>query len=330
MARQFIDGWEHGGIDAWDSVVGGVNVADAVSYNMDGDYCVYIGYNEYIAKNIDAASEYYFAFLYRPDNSIGSEGMFGTWSDAATLCYLRRDGTTNIIHACIGATATATVSGTTVLTLDTTFLIEVYVKIDDATGRIVVKVDGITDIDYTGDTKPGAETTINRARLGLQYGSGGDSAYAYFDNFVCDDADWIGETKIQGIAPTAAGNATNWTPSAGSNYDCVEEIPPSDTDYVSTNTADLIDTYTTGDLAGTIAEIKCVQVQARTAFDATPTPTNINLVARSGGTDYFSGDIAVPAAYKELSYLWEADPATAVAWIESGVNALQIGIKSKA
>jgi len=324
MARVFVDGWEHGGIALWDAVVSGANVENAGTYDMDGNYCLYLYLYEYVQKTISANNEYYFAFLYRPTTSSTNRDVFSVFSGATRLCDIKRDTTTNVLYARVGGITKAT--STSIIVANIVFLIEVYIKIDDTVGRFVVKINGITDIDFTGDTKPGADTTIDGARLGyFDYGCN-----AYFDNFICDNASWIGETKIQAIVPTAAGNATNWTPSAGSNYDCVEEKPPSDVDYVSTNTVNLIDTYTTGDLTGTIDEIKCVQVQARTAFDATPTPLNINLVARSGGTDYFSGDIAVPAAYKELNYLWEADPATAVAWIEAGVNALQIGIKSKA
>ena len=52
------------------------------------------------------------------------------------------------------------------LTIGQTYLIEVYFSLADSGGRSVVKVDHIPWIDYTGDTKPGADTTIDNVFWG--------------------------------------------------------------------------------------------------------------------------------------------------------------------
>ena len=64
--------------------------------------------------------------------------------------------------------------------------------------------------------------------------------------------------------------------------------------------------------------------------DGAPTPTNLKLVVRSGGTDYLSGDKVVPASEKSLWNIWETDPYDAAAWTEADVNAMEIGVKSAA
>lgn len=328
MARIFIDGFESGGEDLWDAE-NNATVASSAGLDMDGSYCLDLNaLTEYIQKDITADDEMYFAFLYRPTSAANSEQIISVYNGGTILCHLNRVANTGIIKAYRGA-ASEVSSGTKVLAVNTTYLIEVHFKIHDTTGRIEVKVDNIQDIDFTGDTKPGADTQFDKVRLG--YGPGALwYTSAYFDNFIIDDAAWIGDTKIQVVVPTGAGTTTGWTPSAGANYACVDEIPASDADYVSINAVDTVDTYAAGNLIGDVSSIKCVQIQSRVRTDGAPTPTNLKLVVRSGGTDYFSGDNVVPASEKSLWNLWEDNPADAAAWEEADVNAMEMGVKSAA
>ena len=124
---------------------------------------------------------------------------------------------------------------------------------------------------------------------------------------------------------------TEWDPSAGANWDCVEEIPYSDTDYVSTNVTGKTDLYEATDLVGSIHSVKCVQVAARSIKEGSPTPQNLQLACRSGGANYFGENVAVPAVNpKSLTKLWETNPGTGAAWTKDEVNAVQIGMKAAA
>lgn len=326
MARIFIDGFEAGEHDMWDAENNAIVISSA-GLNMDGDYCLDLnGTSEYIEKNITADDEMYIAVLWRSTNSGNSKGIISFFKDGTLLVSIQRNAVSNLIEAYRGSTLVDT--GSASVTVGSTYLIEVRVKIHDSTGRIQVKVDGISDIDFTGDTKPGADTQFNRIRLGAPTGL--IHGIAYFDNLIMDDATWIGDTKIQKILPTGAGNSTGWTPSAGNNWACVDERPPSDVDYVSINANDITDTYTAANMAGSIGSVKCVQIQSRTESEGAPTPTNLKLVVRSGAADYLSGNKAVPVIPKGLHNLWETNPADSLAWEEADVNAMEIGIKSAA
>jgi len=327
MGRIFIDGFESGEHDMWDDE-SNATVVSSAGLDMDGDYCLNLNsYDRYMQKDIAANNEMYFAFLCRPTNATNSKGMLFVANGGIAILSVRKNGTSGMLEVWRGVTLVET--GTHGVSLNTTHLIEVHFKVDDApNGRAEVKLDGILDIDFTGDTKPGADTQFNSVALGMGYTN--IYSYAYFDNFIMDDAAWIGDTKIQAIVPTAGGNSTGWAASAGSNFACVDEIPPSDADFVSVNANDVVDTYVAGDLSGSIDNIKCVQMQSRTRTEGAPTPKNLKLVVRSGGTDYLSGDKAVPAAEESLSHIWETDPDTAAAWLEAGVNGMEIGIKSAA
>lgn len=327
MARIFIDGFESGEHDMWENE-DNATVVSSAGLDMDGDYCLDLNSTpEYLQKDVTADDEMYFAVLYRPTHATNSEGIITLWNGTTRLIWLGRinGGTLNVYT---GA-STILVEGTKILSINTTYLIEFHIKIADSGGRAEVKVDGIQDIDFTGDTKPDANTQFDKVRLGY---IGTTSAYstAYFDNFIMDDAAWIGNTNIQAVVPTGAGTTTGWTPSVGANYECVDEKPPSDADYVSINAVDTTDIYAAGNMIGTIGNVKCVQVQSRALVDGSPTPTNLKLVVRSGATDYLSGDKVVPVAAKSLSHLWETNPADSAAWEEADVNAMEIGVKSAA
>lgn len=325
MARIFIDGFESGGVDIWDTVSGGTAVSSA-GLDMNGSYCLDLNaISEYVSKDITADDEMYFAFLYRYTNA-ASEGIMHVTNGATVLVSVSRAYTGKLLTAKRGSTAVDTGS---LLTINQTYLIETYIKIHDTTGVIQVKVDGILDIDFSGDTKVGADTQFDKVYLGHN-ALGSCYSYAYFDNFILDDASWIGDTNIQAVVPTGAGATTGWTPSAGANWQCVDEKPFNDADYVSINTNDVVDTYAAGNMTGTVSEVKCVQVQSRAKTDGSPTPTNLKLAVRSGGTDYLSGDKTVPVTAKSFWHLWENNPADSAAWEEADVNAMEIGVKSAA
>jgi len=326
MARIFIDGFESGSLDLWDTVSGAA-VASSAGLDLDGSYCLNLTSSTgYVNKIITAVDEMYFAMRWRTTGLSDARTVFLLYNSVTVMIKILRDYVTGRLFVQRGTTTIATSVGQP-FALNTTHLVEAWVKIDDSVGRVVVKVDGITHIDFTGDTKVGADTQFNKIHLGYD---GSYSVKNYYDSFIMDDSDWIGNTNIQAVVPTGAGTTTEWTPSAGDNYTCVDEIPYSDADYVSTNTVDLTDTYATGDLVGTVSSVKCVQVQVRALTDGAPTPTNLKLAVRSGGTDYLSGDNLVPVTAKSFSHIWELNPADAAAWEEADVNAMEIGVKSSA
>ena len=196
-------------------------------------------------------------------------------------------------------------TGTAVLNLNQVYHLQFRANIHDTTGIVQVKVDGVVDIDFSGDTKPGTETTINAFQIGQ---TAVNPMTIQFDNVVIDGAAWPGKTNIQAIRPDGAGNSTQWTPSAGANWDCVDEVPASDADNVVTNTNDQVDLYAAGNLVGTVDSVVCVQVQARAVKEGVATPQNLALGVRTGATDYFSSDKVIPTAAKSALQLVGAEP----------------------
>ena len=327
MARVFIDGFEAGDLKLWDLVVGAWIVTGIAG--MDGTYCLSCdSFGDYYAhKYVPAAPEYYLAFRYRGSSASYASSICYFFNGTTQLARLRRNPSSGFLEIRRGTGyGTVLATGAIAVNVGTPFLIEVHYKPHNTEGVFQVKVGGILDIDFAGDTTDGA-TAIDAIRLG---GDGGYYASCWFDNVVVDDAAWPGNTKIQAIKPTGAGNSTQWTPSAGANYACVDEVPPSESDFITTNTIGHLDLYAAGDLAGAIGSVKCIQVQALAKAEGSPSPHNLQLAVRTNGADYFSGDKAVPSSSTPLSNLWEANPDTEAPWQEAEVNAMEIGAKAVA
>jgi hypothetical protein len=318
MARIFIDGGESGSVDLWDSG-SPPTINSNLTYVFDGSYS--------LNGNNGTKSDFSFSEIYL------SVRDYLTWGDAAVnlwqftisgtvVATLSRNagGYLEVYSGTIYGTKLAT--GTTLYAINQYHLLEIYYKAHDTSGRWTIKIDGnpAADIDYTGDTTSGGTTIMG---IVLPYPN-------YFDNIVMDDTTWPGDTRIQAILPSGVGTTTQWTPSTGDNYACVDEVPYSDTDYISTNTTNQTDTYAFGNLTGTIGAVKCVQVQARCSKEGDPTPTKIAMVTRVSGADYSSADLTPTTSKKSLSAIWNTNPNTAAAWLEAGVNGAEFGVKSKA
>ncbi len=334
MARIFIDGFESGSLDLWDTINGG---SAETAQKKTGAYSYFFNGNaQTIIKNFPAIHTLvfkfwvYFTYFYTNAN--------------IPIIYLSDNTGVQVslsIFSTIGTTGTLKIwrylpdyyllgTGTTSLALNTWYLFEGKIFINDS-GTAQIKLNGISspyEIDFSGDTQYQTGDTITKIEIG---GFGGAVHKGYLDDFVLEDANWIGDTRIYKKQATGAGNSAGWTPSTGNNWACVDEIPASDSDYLTTNSNDIVDSYATGSLPGAVTSVKCLQVQARCVREGSSTPTTIKPGVRSGGTDYpKSAGIAVPASIKSLAYILETDPATGVAWTPTGVNNAELLVKSAA
>lgn len=211
------------------------------------------------------------------------------------------------------------------LSPNTWYYIECGGTIADAGGTAEIRVDGVTAVSFVGDTQTGVNAfTDNLALVG--------GATDYVDDFYFLDGDgtvnnsWLGDVRVETLFPSGAGASSQWTPSAGSNYENVDENPPDDdTTYNEEDTAAQQDTYEFDDLASVLVTVLGVQVSAYVRkTDALS--REIRNVIRSGGTDYYGSAVSVPDTYIFRPEIFEEDPDTAVAWTPAGVNAAEFGI----
>lgn len=252
--------------------------------------------------------------------------------------YLYGDGGTTL-HLSMGYTSSSFIVyrgniGSTVLasypyvfTASSWYSLEISATIADSGGTCVVKLNGATVINFTGDTKNGGtNTTIDRIYLG----SNGGFTASFDDLYVCDATGpapyntFLGDVRIYTSTPSGAGASTQFTSSSGANYSAVDELPYSATDYVYSGTSGHRDTYAISDLPAATGNILAVQNNI-VAKKTDAAAASLKPAIVSGGTVYYGSTVNLGPSDTVISDLRVNDPATSSTWTASGVNGLEAG-----
>lgn len=334
MTLLFMDGFDHyessdilskwtlnGGAGSWSTLIqtGGRNGNCLRCYSTS---------TVWIHKSLGSSEDTFVAgFAFNTTDVNGSR--FCDWysGDGATQEMSLRT-TSNYIQLYRGGTYIAT--GTIELAQSSWYYIEFKVYSNNSSGRAIVKVNGVVDIDYTGDTQVSA-TPTNFGFYATPYN------YNYFDDvYILDDAgssnnNFLGDVKVETIYPTGAGNETDWTPSTGSNWENVDEsTPDDDTTYNYVGSGGGLpanDLYTLGDLTTTFGNVYGVQINSLVRKDDAGSVVLSNIL-RTGGTTYSGlGTESITDQYQIYSSLSEENPDTATAWTITEVNSLETGIR---
>lgn len=228
----------------------------------------------------------------------------------------------------------ATLVGTTPLlySANTWYVIELHIKIATSGGILEFRVNGLPMLSFTGNTNPGGLNAINNIYAGP--GSSGNSQNIYYDDIIINDTNgtannsWPNGARIILIRPNGAGTTTQLTPSAGANYACTNENPPSMATYVSGNADGLIDTYALADIPDDGRVIQTIRVDNFAIKAGAPAINNLKCAIRTGGANYVSPAIAVPTTSMALlCQKFETNPATGLPWTIADINALEAGVQ---
>lgn len=331
MARIFIDGFENGDLGNW-SYAGRADLySSSLVSGFKGVYNIFTDRNSQLAHLFSPSlTTLKMAFkICRQGTDDGAGDIIRFKDSATTVCLiLLLNSITSKLEVHLGEyNGTLLASGNTAFVRGETRLIEIAYTPLNSGGTITVKMDGVQELTYTGDTTAGLEN-ISIIHFGDIGGNSGRGVEMCLDDVVVDDINWIGNTYIQKGQVSGAGTTTQFTPSgAVSNYECVDEIPYSDTDFNYSNTIGHIDSFAISPMTGAVSDIKSVQLEARISYEGTPTPTHVQLGVRSGGTDYFDTDISPALSFGKTLKILELNPNGNVAWTEETVNSMEIGYK---
>ena len=231
-----------------------------------------------------------------------------------------------------------TVLGTTaaaITSVDVWCYLEVAATIDPAAGVVTIRVNGVEALSLTGqNTRNTAATQWTAVRLGIQVGVTGTSPGVsrecdYDDLYVLDQsgsAPWntfLGDCRVDPCLPTGAGATTGWTPSAGANWQCVDDAAPNDdTDYTSATTPGLTDTFVIGDApTGVIYGVQAVLIAKKVEIGT----ASLSAVVRHSGVDYPGAEIPASISYSGLLDIFETNPATGLQFTTAEFNAAEFG-----
>lgn len=282
---------------------------------------------------------------------VGSEGggndptanLFGMYTDGGSSghIYLRRLGTNAIAlyRGNPGAGDVNNPNGTQIAVsvagvLDSNWhYVEVYAVIHATTGRLTVRVDGATVIDFTGNTRNGGTSTnIDGVRFRTGRYTGGSTAISIDDLYICDTAGtvnntFLGDVRVQSMTPNAAGSSTQLTPTgSANNYANAAEVPYNNTTYNSSSTVGQRDTYALSDLAISTTTILATQSVAHMQKSDAGT-ANAKVALKSGGGVYYDATQSLGTSPTVYVQLRETDPATSAAWTVGNANALEAGME---
>lgn len=252
--------------------------------------------------------------------------MLSIWGDGGATEHLRINTNSARVYVTRGGTEIATANYGT--TANVAAYYEVEATISDTVGIVKVKVNGVTLIDFVGDTKnAGTSTNIDM----ISSASGGYLC-TYDDLYICNDLGsapqntFLGDVRVVAIRPTGPGNTTGFTPDSGANWSRVNESPPSAANYVAA-TAAAKDTYAMADLAATpVVNVLGVRTWCL-AKNPDGGACQIRNVLRSGGTDYVGATVPLGGFDIGISTFYEKNPATSALWTPAEVNGIEVGVE---
>lgn len=250
--------------------------------------------------------------------------------------YFRSDGRLEARGP--GGAALTGGTGTAVMSSTVPKYIEILPLIHASAGTFVVKVDGVTDINVSGaDTLATANVFATLLRFGENSATSATYTYDIDDLYVYDTTGGVqdtfaGDHRIECIFPTGAGTTTQWTPSAGSNFQNVDDTTPDDdTTYNSESTVGDVDTFAMANLVtstGTVTSVSVVVRARKEDAGARTLRTRANL-STAGIPNQESGDLLPSTSYAFYRGTHRLD-GDGAAWSVTKVNGLEVGYEVQA
>jgi len=211
-----------------------------------------------------------------------------------------------------------------VMALNAWYWIQIRIHIANSGGSIQFWSNGVLQHTYTGDTQITANAWVNQWALHNGGATFHDNCMLYSETGNAPNAR-TGECRVYSFLATSDVSVA-MTPSAGSNYQCVDEQPnDGDTTYVSTPVpATDIYGYSGTITPGSTVYAVGVEYVARKDDGGT---NIVNPVLQVGGVTYDGPTVGLTTSYQRQNHFWDLNPATGLPWTVSAANAVNAGIE---
>ena len=369
MARIWTEGFENkplGTSSTYQKTYNGMEIKSGSDYNQHkinttsariSGTCLQVqdylgGHYTYTLKKINSLSEIYTRFFimmgkeYTSQNVVGSPIIYALCNETSNkkLVYLTFRNTENMMNDYYNNyvldiyNSLGELIGTTrTLVFYAWNKIDVYYKID-SNNNITIKVklndEIIVDTTYNSTTY----YDVGGIRFGLLEKPNDVSLQVYFDDMAANDTtgninnSWCGNGHCEALVPISNGSINQFTPSTGSNYACVDELPVSTTDYVSTTTDGAIDIYKLTSLSGkrysATTKINAINIYKNAKYtDSQMDPIDYMKI---NGTAYeFETSIKTTTSSTYYKNIYEVNPATQTQFTVSDIDNSEFGFKAK-
>ena len=232
------------------------------------------------------------------------------------------DGTLSVVRG----TSTAVTSGTSTFSLlnTTWYYIEFKITIADSigAGTCEVRVNGVTWI--TVATGQDLKNTANATATQVVFSTTSSSVYRLTDVYIDNGTTFLGDCTVSTLTVSGAGTTNTLT--TGTFADVDDALVDSDSTYAESAVNGQLATFAMSNLPGTPTTIHAVS--PRNCVRKTDGGTKqFGAVVRSGGTDYVQATANALDSFIYDAPILTVDPATGVAWVAAGVNAVEVGVK---
>lgn len=336
MSRLATFGFEDGNLAVNFASIGSAVLVSGSASARTGDWCLSLTTSSDVVRTYPISTgtalfigqaQFCIAGFYAP-SAVRSLIIFYDATNA--ILVQLRTTTDRKLLATIGS-STNVATGTSVLPLDGWVYIEMYADINNSTGTFAVKVDGVLDINFIGDTQTGANSVIST----VEFTAVGADTDRRVDDIVINSPagdnnnTWPGIVRLLPSYPNNSGSSTQLSRGGvdtGQNYSQVNEVPYSANQYVYGNAVDQEDLYNIQDpTIPANAEIKNIIVNAIAKVDSGA--GMIALMAKSGAVQSQGSDKSIGISDRLYQEVWNIDPSTSGTWSAAAINNLEIGVK---
>ena len=153
--------------------------------------------------------------------------------------------------------------------------------------------------------------------------------WLYDDLYVLDvssspNMDFLGDVRVIAIGPTANGATATWSPSAGQNFQNVDESDPNDDTDFNTGAAGQTDTFVFANLGVNSANVRAVVTHINARQDD-PGTRSVRPMIRLVGSNHAGTTTNVTSTYAYYSQIYEQSPQTSNSWSVLEVNSAEFG-----
>ena len=339
----FMCGWELGEPwSGWDSYsLSSTDICSSALFRS-GRFCLLMtNSTSYLRKSIHWQSELYIQVALFWSGATPASGKYLRWMKGATVL-----GTLNVdanAKLCVytGDGASLKATGNTVLLRDMWYVVELHLTISDS-GVFEVRLDGVSEISWSGDTQPGSDTDIDTVELNCPTNND-----VYYDDFFIitpsgyTDLTWADRARIAYLPPTG-DDTTNWSssyalPSTKHFWGMQDLMAMDRRSYLYTTTADVVEKFNLANCpVGANQKILAVQASAHFVSPSSTPGASAQLFLISGATTHTADAKYVtpgitPGVSEDSStvhlYTWEVNPASSSDWTAAEIDGLVLGFK---
>jgi len=194
------------------------------------------------------------------------------------------------------------------------------------TGSFELKINGVTELSASGIDTNNNDKLSSWLRLKVP----GDGKHWYDDVYVCDSTgsennDFLGVCQVIALFPDGDGSSSDFTPSAGDNYENVDENPVDDDTTYNSGSHGAIDYYT---YTASVDNNLIRGIQINTTVQATDAESMaVKSKIKSGASTEDGNTHYINVGYVTRYEIVLADPDTSSRWLEAGINAAEFGLE---